>query len=264
MVAILIVIMECNMLTRANLLDIFSREPNEDDYGGAAWQGWTPPKDSFPKKITGKFWPEYSSIFSALERISPENVNYVILGKDPYPQDNLGRPYATGIAFEVNDEISVIPSALKRLIRNIYTEKSKRAEIELWIRSGDSQAVNAALNDWMSVHGVLMLNSALTVPQVKNGEAIRSADFDHISIWSSFTTSIVAQIIMEYPKTKIIAWGGEARAIICNAFEIANKFTHAYHPSWNPNRNHLNLEKDFDNFWKCSEVGKQLTLPPRG
>mgnify|MGYP001447724702 CR=1 FL=1 len=91
------------------------------------------------------FAPAPDRIFRALDMAPPDRVRVVILGQDPYPTPG----NADGLAFSVPAD-RPLPASL----RNIFTEM--RADIGRCPESGD-------LSGWAR-QGVLLLNSALTVP----------------------------------------------------------------------------------------------------
>lgn len=211
--------------------------------------------------ITGEFFPLSKDIFNSLKSIRPEEVRYLIVGKDPYPKEANGHPYATGIAFEVNTLCKVIPDSLRRLVRSIYIDDPLIEEINRWINNGDADQVNHAFTHWVAENSILMLNSAFTVPQITNNENTRDVAGSHIAKWHKFTSTIVAQVVRENPHAKLIAWGAEAREVICDAMELANVFSYHYHPSYNHKSKVQETGKDFSAFWTDTIVGRSLTIP---
>ncbi|MEQ3626510.1 MAG: uracil-DNA glycosylase [Celeribacter sp.] len=91
--------------------------------------------------------PAADRTFAALEMTQPDATRVVILGQDPYPT----RGHAHGLAFSAEPEVAPLP----RSLLNIY--KELRADL------GEAPQ-NADLRFWAS-QGVLLLNTALTVPQ---------------------------------------------------------------------------------------------------
>ncbi len=187
------------MVRKAELIDIFVRQPTGDDQGGAAWQGWNPPESAFPEEIEGEFWPDRNHIFRALELISPENVRYLILGQDPYfVSTNPGHPNdvpaAIGIAFGVNNAFLPVPRSLLRIKQYIYP-------------GGQGQS---DLVEWATRHGVLLLNAALTVPRPLGNDGRRQAR-RHLKLWRDFTRNVIQQLRLANPNAVLTAWGCPAR-----------------------------------------------------
>lgn len=123
--------------------------------------------------------------FAALERTQPDATRVVILGQDPYPT----RGHANGLAFSVNPDI-----ALPRSLANIYREME-----------GDigARPANGDLGHWAD-QGVLLLNTALTVPE---GEAGAHAKLG----WAR----LAAQVLERLDKTPraFLLWGKHAQKL---------------------------------------------------
>jgi uracil-DNA glycosylase len=106
--------------------------------------------DRIAARLTDEAAPVYPpapQVFAALERTQPKDCRVVILGQDPYHTPGK----ADGLAF------SIAPDFGGRLdsLGNIF----KELEEDLRVRHPST-----ALHDWAD-QGVLLLNTALTVPQ---------------------------------------------------------------------------------------------------
>ncbi len=170
-----------------------------------AWKkGWRVDFECLPEGVGERFFPHRENIFKALELISPKQVKYLILGQDPYPSETDGEPDAIGIAFAVcGGRSENLPASLKRIMSHIYPNGEGRPDLE----------------SWRSKNQILLLNAALTVRPYEPGS--------HIEHWSTFTKCIIRQVRLASPEVKLIAWGTEARDILCNAI---SEITWSYHP----------------------------------
>ena len=141
-------------------------------------------------------FPKKEDVFKAFIK----NPRVVILGQDPYHNDN----EATGLAFAVPNEVKNPPS-----LRNIF----KELENDLGIKKCDS-----TLLDWKK-QGILLLNTSLTVEKNKPNS--------HQKIWKPYIT----EYIKELGKDKNIIWvlwGSNARSY---KKYIAGHIIESVHPS---------------------------------
>ena len=106
------------------------------------------------KELTGFINKEYSNyqcfpkideVFSAFDNCSFKDLKVVIIGQDPYHDEN----QANGLCFSVKDGIKHPPS-LKNIFKEIYTDLNQEIP-----QSGN-------LEKWAK-QGVLLLNATLTV-----------------------------------------------------------------------------------------------------
>ncbi len=134
----------------------------------------------------GVVYPEASNIWRALDLLEPSDVKVVILGQDPYH----GPHQAHGLAFSVQDGVDLPPS-----LRNIYTE------IERDI--GEPMHLSGDLTRWAE-QGVLLLNSALTVPE---SDAGGHADWG----WLPITDAILTYLGESAKPRVFMLWGGFAK-----------------------------------------------------
>ncbi|MFD1342511.1 uracil-DNA glycosylase [Litorisediminicola beolgyonensis] len=127
--------------------------------------------------------PPEPQIFAALEAAAPEDVRVVILGQDPYPTPG----HAHGLAFSVTDG-----TPLPRSLRNIYMELSD--DLSVMRETG-------SLLGWAD-QGVLLLNTALTVPAGEAGAHARLG-------WSELTRQVLGAL-SNRPRAFVL-WGGHAQ-----------------------------------------------------
>jgi len=134
-------------------------------------------------------YPPKEDIFKIFRKISPQDARIVILGQDPYHEEN----QATGVAFAVPETQLVIPPSLMII----------EAEVKDDIYKLDNTLhFDYTLERWTS-QGVFLLNTALTV---RKGEA-----GSHALAWSSFTEAVIS-ILNTYPGKIFLLWGKYARA----------------------------------------------------
>ena len=122
--------------------------------------------------------------FAALQAAQPADVRVVILGQDPYPT----RGHANGLAFSVSPG-----TPLPRSLRNIFKELA--ADLGIPREDGD-------LSDW-AAQGVLLLNSALSVPEGQAGGHAKLG-------WDRLARQVVAHL-SQCP-TAFVLWGKHAAA----------------------------------------------------
>src|SRR5690606_14016910 len=91
-----------------------------------------------------KVFPPKNQIFRALELTPFEELKVVILGQDPYHNDD----QANGLCFSVSEKVKAPPS-----LRNIFAELKTDMGTE---------RTSKELDDW-ATQGVLLLNATLTV-----------------------------------------------------------------------------------------------------
>jgi len=132
-------------------------------------------------------FPPRASVFRALQLTPLQQVRVVILGQDPYHDDD----QANGLAFAVDPPRTLPPS-----LRNIQRELQR-----------DLQLPNAAplkLERW-AVQGVLLLNTVLTV-------RAHSANSHRGQGWEQVTQALL-EAVNRGPATAFILWGAAASGI---------------------------------------------------
>ena len=156
----------------------------------------------------GKYtvFPKKSDIFKSLKLTEYEDTRVVILGQDPYHDDN----QANGLAFSVNDGIKLPPSLV-----NIYKE----------IESEYQCKVNRRGNlEYLARQGVLLLNTVLTV-RAHNANSHKDMG------WEIFTDKIIEKLNEREDPVIFVLWGNNA----IKKEKVINKGRHyvltAAHPS---------------------------------
>lgn len=113
------------------------------------------------------YFPSKDNIFNAFKLTPYENIKVVLIGQDPYHEEN----QAHGLAF------SVLTSKLPKSLQNIF----KELESDLGIKR-----TNGNLTDW-AIQGVFLINSTLTV---KKHQANSHKDIG----WNIFTDNVIKEI----------------------------------------------------------------------
>lgn len=162
----------------------------------------------FLEQEYGKYtvFPKKSDIFKSLKLTEYEDTRVVILGQDPYHDDN----QANGLAFSVNDGIKLPPSLV-----NIYKE----------IKSEYQCKVNRRGNlEYLARQGVLLLNTVLTV-RAHNANSHKDMG------WEIFTDKIIEKLNEREDPVIFVLWGNNA----IKKEKLINKERHyvltAAHPS---------------------------------
>lgn len=144
--------------------------------------------------------------FQALALTPPNSVRVIILGQDPYHNEN----EANGLAFSVPSGIRTPPS-----LRNIF--KELHADLNISTTETD-------LTCWAQ-QGVLLLNTALSVAP---HQPASHADIG----WNKITDAIIQSLGQKNPAKAFILWGKHAQK---KAALISNEHNHlilqAPHPS---------------------------------
>lgn len=151
-------------------------------------------------------YPPEGEVFTALELTAPGRVRALVLGQDPYHDEN----QAHGLAFSVRPGVAPPPS-----LRNIFREL--RDDL------GHPIPNNGYLVPWAE-QGVLLLNAVLTVrahePNSHKGKG-----------WERFTDAVIRAVGTSEEPVVFVLWGGYAR----KKLELVDTSRHATvvsaHPS---------------------------------
>lgn len=156
------------------------------------------------------FAPKKENIFRALEK-NVEFCKVLILGKDPYFQENA----ATGLAFEVNGledwDFPFPQRSLQNIIKNIYKsyegELINFSEIRLKIKNGNFNILqpNQLFKSWHD-QGVILLNSFLTVKIDNN----KNNSGSHMKYWKFFIEELIQYISKKNININYFLWGNDA------------------------------------------------------
>ena len=131
-------------------------------------------------------FPPEQDVFSALNLTPYEYVNVLLLGQDPYHDNNL----AHGLCFSVRPGIKPPPSLV-----NMF--KELRSDVEFRIPN------NGYLVPWAQ-QGILMLNAVLTV-------RAHSPNSHKNQGWETFTDAIIRKVNAKKDPVVFVLWGGYAQ-----------------------------------------------------
>ena len=134
---------------------------------------------------SGKCFPPKNQIFRALELTPFDEVKVVIIGQDPYHNDE----QANGLCFSVSESVSAPPS-----LKNIFSELKDDLGIE---RS------KKELDDW-ATQGVLLMNATLSV-------RAHSPNSHKDLGWEKFTDFIIREISDKKENVVFVLWGAFAQ-----------------------------------------------------
>lgn len=139
-------------------------------------------------KFNSVIFPPENKIFYSLNSLPFDQVNVVIIGQDPYPNEG----QANGLAFSVNPGVP-LPASLKNIFKEIQIEYN----LPLIPQQGD-------LSFWAN-QGVLLINSSWTVEKNKPNS---HKDFG----WISFTRSIIQSLNEQKFNLIFLLWGKHAQS----------------------------------------------------
>lgn len=156
---------------------------------------------------TGKVFPPKSQLLHAFDLTSPEELNVVILGQDPY----ISQGQAMGLAFSVPQGV-LPPMSLRNIFREIGDDLGHSSSI-----------VGGDLTPWAE-QGVLLLNTVLSVQEGKSGSHRGKG-------WEQFTDSVIRYIESIERPIIYLLWGREAQAKKHLITNRQHKVLLAPHPS---------------------------------
>ncbi len=151
-------------------------------------------------------FPPENDVFNALKLTPYEQVNVMILGQDPYHDDN----QAHGLAFSVQPGIKPPPSLV-----NIY--KELRSDIGFRIPN------NGYLVPWTQ-QGVLLLNAVLTV------RAHQAASHKGKG-WETFTDAVLRKVNEKDSPVVFVLWGAYAQKKLSLIDTTRHTVVQSVHPS---------------------------------
>jgi uracil-DNA glycosylase len=151
-------------------------------------------------------FPPEEEVFNALQFVPYERMNVLLLGQDPYHDNN----QAHGLCFSVRPAIKPPPSLL-----NIFKE--------LHNDSGCRIPNHGYLVPWAE-QGILMLNAVLTVrAHTPNSHKNRG--------WEKFTDAIIRKVNAKEDPVVFVLWGGYAQKKISLIDTSRHSIVQSAHPS---------------------------------
>ena len=178
---------------------------------------------------TKEIYPPKELIFNAFKLTPFECVKVIILGQDPYFNEN----QAMGLAFSVPSGEKLPPS-----LKNIYKEIENEFNVDLSDQDGDLT--------YLAKQGVLLLNTTLTV---EKGKPLSHAKvgYEHL------IRHIIEKLNLDNNPKVFILWGGHAKKFSSLIKNKKHLVLESAHPS------PLGAYKGFfdnNHFIKCNEFLK--------
>ncbi len=170
------------------------------------------------RKTTETVFPADQFVLRAFKETPYNEVRVVILGQDPYHTAG----YATGLCFDTPK--GKMPPSLRNIIKEIKADVGSFA--------GENNLLSHF--EHLPEQGVLLLNSALTVPEGKPG--------DHSSIWKGFIEEVVKSLQKRNDIVWIL-WGKHAESFIPQITNGTHRIVKGAHPS--PFAFHLFKDKKY-------------------
>ena len=130
-------------------------------------------------------YPPKKQIFHCFNFKDYEDIKVVIIGQDPYHEEN----QANGLAFSVSKGVKIPPSLV-----NIYKEAHEDVGIEI--------PMHGDLSSWAN-QGVLLLNTVLTV-------RAHEANSHKLKGWETFTDHVIETLNKREKPLVFILWGKQA------------------------------------------------------
>jgi uracil-DNA glycosylase len=163
----------------------------------ASWQGVLAEETAKPyfgqltefvaaQRAEHQVFPPAGEVFSALESTPYDKVEVLLLGQDPYHDDN----QAHGMCFSVKRGVRVPPS-----LRNVY----KELDADLGIPA----PAHGNLQAWAD-QGVLLLNAVLTV-------RAHEANSHKGKGWEQFTDAVIRAVNDREKPAVFVLWGNYAK-----------------------------------------------------
>jgi uracil-DNA glycosylase len=151
-------------------------------------------------------FPPAADVFSAFELTPYENVKVLILGQDPYHDDN----QAHGLCFSVKPGIKTPPSLV-----NIYKELHTDIGLEI--------PQHGYLVNWAE-QGILMLNAVLTVrAHTPNSHKDKG--------WETFTDAVIRKVSDKTDPVVFVLWGAYAQKKLKLIDTTKHSVIQSAHPS---------------------------------
>lgn len=192
------------------------------------------------ERLSYTIYPPEEEVFSALELTAYEQVNVVLIGQDPYHDQN----QAHGLCFSVKPGIKPPPSLM-----NIF--KELQGDIGLQIPE------HGYLVDWAK-QGMLMLNAVLTVREhTPNSHKNKG--------WEIFTDAVISKVNQKSDPVVFVLWGGYAQKKLKLIDESRHLVIKSAHPSPLSARNGFFGSKPFSTInsalsaWGKPEINWQLS-----
>jgi uracil-DNA glycosylase len=184
------------------------------------------------ERQTETVFPPEEDVFSAFELTAYPEVNVLLLGQDPYHDNN----QAHGLCFSVRPGIK-LPASLV----NIFKELKEDVGCEI--------PNNGYLVSWAK-QGILMLNSVLTVrAHTPNSHKNKG--------WETFTDAVISKVNEKPEPVIFVLWGKDAQKKLKLIDTNRHKVIQSAHPSPFSARNGFFGSKPFSGInHALSDMGK--------
>jgi len=161
-------------------------------------------------------------IFRAFKETPREKLYCIIVGQDPYPnRDFKGNPFATGIAFGVNED-QQLPKSLQIIDYGLKEYRGSGISDKTLVRPS---------ND-----GMLFLNAALTVEENKIGS--------HQDVWKPFVQRVLKTITIN-DGVAVVRMGKAAQKFVVDANHVID-CPHPMADFYNPGQELFKSSKVFE------------------
>lgn len=158
------------------------------------------------ERSSNTIYPADEEVFTAFDLTPYDKVNVLLLGQDPYHDDN----QAHGLCFSVTVGIKAPPS-----LQNIFKELQDDVGFNI-PNHGD-------LTSWAK-QGILMLNTVLTVKaHAPNSHKNKG--------WETFTDAVIKQVNLKHDPVVFVLWGESAKKKIKLINTNKHKVIESAHPS---------------------------------
>lgn len=157
--------------------------------------------------------PAIGNVFRALYVVPPGGIKAVIIGQDPAPT----KGQATGLSF------SLAPGTPPFRVPSV-----QRVILEAGNEGFSMNDADGDLSSW-AVNGVLMLNTALSIPCPKNAGSC--AIGGHLQLWKTFSKKLIAAVDAQNDPQAVILWGSKAAALSPSIVNPLHRVFLGGHPS---------------------------------
>jgi len=164
--------------------------------------------NTFEKKI----YPSPKDLFRALFYHPPKEIKLLLLGQDPYINEENGIPQAMGLSFSVPKKHKLIPPSLQNIFKEI---KNCYPEFEI--------PKHGLLKRWARTEKILLLNSALTVFEKESNT--------HVKLWQAFTDKLIKWFQNENDHCIFLLMGSYAKSKSELIDKNKHKIFNTVHPS---------------------------------
>lgn len=214
-------------MTREKIESYFGPEWVDFMVGFMQSEEWTKIEDELKRLTKEKipFTPGVSSMFRCFKELPLSKVKVVLIGQDPYPTSGgspVSKPYANGLAFSHAKDLKIAPS-LQMIIDAVEADCYNGLNF-------DKPGFNTELTQWVE-QGVLLLNTALTVPLPVGEQKVSDVAGKHADLWKPFTEYVLKQFGAITRDKIFLAWGAKAQEFT-KSISVFNHFVFMHeHPA---------------------------------